>query len=223
MYWDIVCDVIHKIDDENLNIYVNIYPYEDESKILVFDDCDSQKQFNKLLKERMQDIPEVKADIDDFIYNVNDRDDWFIDEAVGGDANWTYSDEGFVCDECYKWHFYNINGACSYANYKAGDGYIICEDCITSCKENMEEYLKDMIDNPESANTILDDGTLYDLDFDKVNEWPYADGWYGRSANPKKILKEAQDLYPHCEFVFSIRKTYNPWETEFDLWKREVA
>ena len=221
-YWDIVYECIREVDNSILRIYVNTYDYE-ENEILVFDDWNSQKEFAKMLKQRMENIPEVKQDVEDTIYDVSDREDWWVEEAVGGYEFWTFSDEGFVCDECQKWHYYNTNGACSYANYQAGDGYIICEECILSCKENMEEYIREMINNPKNANTILDYGNFLDLDFELVNDYPYAEGWYGRHADPKTIMEKAKAMFPDSEFVFSIRKNYNPFETEFDLYRRKIA
>lgn len=223
-YWDTVYEVIREVDNNNLHIYVNIYDLADsESQILVFDDWDSEKEFARLLKSKLENLPDVKKEVEDAIYDVFDREDWWIELAVGGYDYWTFSDEGFVCDDCYKWHYYNEHGAVSYVNYKVGDGYIICKDCIKSCNENMEEYLKDLINSPKNANTILDYSDFVDLDFDKVNDYPFANGWYHNHDNPEEILEMAKLRYPEAEFVFSIRKTYNPWETEFDLYMREVA
>lgn len=221
-FWDTVYEAIREVDDNNLRIYVNVYPQANsEDDILVFEDWDSEKKFARLLKSKLENLPDVKKAVEDIIYDVSDREDWWIELAVGD--NWTFSDEGFVCDECGKWHFYNLHGACQYANYKIYDGYIICEDCIKSCNENKEEYLQDIINNPEHANTILDYGDLIDLDFNKVNDYPFANGWYNSHDDPKEILDKAKNRYPDAEFVFSIRKNYNPFETEFDLYKREVA
>lgn len=224
-YWDIVDDVIREIDENSFHIYVDTYTLggEEDKRILVFDDTKSQEQFNIMLRERLKDIPEVKQDIEDYRYDVDKRDDWYIEEAVGGDEYWTYSDEGFMCSECYKWYFYDNHGACGYANYKVYDGWIECEDCIKQDEESKERYVAELIDNPENANTILEYGDFLDLGFDKINDWPYANGWYGQADSPEKILEKAKADEPNCEFVFSIRKTYNPFETEFDLYKREAA
>lgn len=224
-YWDIVYDTIREVDDKGLHIYVNIYPLggEEDEEILVFEDNKSVNQFNAMLKERLKDIPEVKQDIKDYVYDVDERDDWYIEEAVGGDEHWTYSDAGFVCSECYKWHFYNNYGACGYVNYKVYDGWIECEDCIKRDENSKKRYVEDLIDNFNSANTILEYKDFLDLGFEKINTEPYANGWYGQEDSPEKILEKAKVDEPDCEFVFSIRKTYNPWETEFDLYRRKTT
>lgn len=221
-FWDEIYELVRKVDDENLRIYVNIYNLpDDEGKILVFDDWDSSKAFNKLLAKKIRNYPEVQKEIKDFIYDVDDRDDWFLDLAT--EDNWTYSDEGFECSECNCWYYYEQYNACGYANYKVYDGWIECSDCIKRDTESKERYLEDLIDNPKNANTILEYKDFLDLDFEKVNEDSYANGWYHRTDDPVKILSKAKAEDENAQYVFSIRKTYNPWETEFDLYKRETA
>lgn len=200
------------------NCYATFYENadgEEGEEILVFEDWESVRQMEKALLPICSFIPDFTK-LRDTEYDTS-----ALDFMLEGDENWTFYDEGFVCAECYKWHFYDSNGATSYANYQIGDGYIICEDCIRENKQNMEEYLRDMIDAPRNANTILTYAELRELGFEKVNEYPYAEGWYGRHSDPTALLKRAQELYEDCEFVFSVVKNYNPFETEFDLWKRE--
>ena len=222
-YWDIVYEVIDMIDkaewrSELSKIYVYTYDLpDDEGEILVFGN--GVKKFNDLLKEKMKDIPEVKQAIEDYKYDVDNRDDWYIELAVDGDEHWAYDDQGFLCCECYKWHWYD-NGGYGYANYFVGDGYILCEDCI---KEDPEPYLESMINCPTKANTIFDSSELIDLGFERVNTTAYANGWYGRSDDPKEIYDKAREEYPDAELLFSIKKTYNPFETEFYLFVRETA
>lgn len=223
-YWDQVYEVIREIDDNNLQIYVDTYNLpDDEGVILVFDNNNSVDEFGKLLKTKLENIPEVKQDLEDERYDISDRWEWWIEEAVGGYEFWTYSDEGFCCSECNTWHFYYERNACSYANYKVGDGYIICDDCIKINEEYRNWYIEDLINNPHNANTILEYKDLINLDFNKINDDPYANGWYHRMDDPEKILEIAKAKYPNNEFIFSIRKTYNPFETEFDLYMRETA
>lgn len=233
-YWDIIYELIHEIN-ENWNvekyehIYVNIYDYRENEKILVFDTWESQKKFAALIKAKIENYPEVKEEVGNTIYDVSDtekRSDWWIELAVGGYEYWTYSNEGFTCSECYKWHYYDNYGATTYANYKVYDGWIECENCIKQDTEHKEQYIKDLINNPDNANTVLDYGDFLDLDFERVQDkygddaW-WANGWYGRADNPKKILARYRENNPNNEYVFSIRKTYNPFECEFELYVRE--
>ena len=202
-------------DYGNIDIYANLYTTKDENDILVIDDWDSVRKLEKIFNEIVKDEEDYEKRQED------EYDTSAVDYITEG--NWTFSDEGFMCDECCNWYFYdNRNGACSYANYKIYDGWIECEDCI---RDNPDNYLREIINNPEYANTILDNQQLRDLGFEKVNDEPYDNGWYGwnKQDDPKKILSKAQAQNANAEYLFSIRKTYNPWEIEWDLWKRETA
>lgn len=221
-YWNEISELIHKVDEEGLQIYVNTYELPEGGEILVFDDNRSADEFNSMLREVLREYPEVKKEIEDAIYDVDNRGSWYLDLAT--EDSWTYLDEGFLCDECYKWHYFYERNACSYANYFVGDGYIICEDCLKESEEYREEYLRERIDNYKDANTILTDSELEELGFEKVNDYPFANGFYqGENDQPEKILKKVREKYPNEEFLFSIVKDYNPFHTEFNLYKREVA
>lgn len=218
---DEVYEVLREFDNDG-RFYADIYPLanaEDGTEILVFDDWDSVRKMQSALLKicgEEEDFPGVNE--------CSEYDTSAIDYMCEGDDFWTFTDEGFRCDECGKWHFYHEYNACSYTNYQIYDGYIICEDCIKASEDQMEEYLKDKINDPEKANVILNNEELSQLNFERVNDWAYANGWYGSHDDPKKILKKVKELYgKEHEYLFSIRKTYNPFETEFDLYKREVA
>ena len=205
-----VYETLNKLDSQG---GVDAYVYENGDKegeqILVVYGWDDVRKLEWEFVKLFETDPEFnKRNNDEYNHDA-------LDYATEGD--WTFSDEGFTCSECNKWHFYNSHGACGYRNYFAGDGYILCEDCV---KADPEEYLATLINEPEAANTMLD---LGDLGFKRVNDWPYANGWYGREENPTKIMKQAMETAPDAEFVFNIRKNYNPFETEFDLYKREVV
>lgn len=232
-YWDIVYELIHEINENwetYKDIYVDVYNYEkDEDGILVFGSSTSAKEFASLLKAKIENFPEVKQAVEDAIYDVSDmerRADWWIELAVGGDEYWAYDDEGFYCSECDEWHYYDYYGATAYANYKVYDGWIECEDCIKQDIEHKERYIEDLINNPNNANTILEYKDFLDLDFERVldrygDDAIWASGWRGSNDDPKKILARYREIHPNNEYVFSIRKTYDPFECEFELYVRE--
>lgn len=216
---DEIYEVLRKCDNGEYGkagqrVYANIYSRKDEDDILVIDDWETARTLESIFCEIVKDEEDFEKRRDD------EYDTSAIDYITEGE--WTFCDEGFTCSECDNWHFYDNQGACSYANYKVYDGWIECEDCI---RENPDNYLREMVNNPNSANTILEDRQLRDLGFEKVNDEPYDNGWYGwnKQDDPKKILSKAQAQDANAEYLFSIRKTYNPWETEWDLWKKEVA
>lgn len=216
---DVIYEVIRKFCDGKYNdiapkygLNVRLCPRKDEDVILVFEDWDSVRAMEKVLLPMAKTDPEFDAR---FV-----REDKYDTTAIDflTDGDWTFSDEGFVCDDCGYWNFYDERNGCSYQNYHVGDGHIQCENCI---KENPDAYFTSIVDNPRAANTIFNNKELEDMGFEKLNnKGSYAHGWYGREADPRKIYDIYREQYPHSELLFSIRKTYNPWETEFDLWVR---
>lgn len=206
---------IYRVLNENDDINAYVYPDGDyDGEVLVVEDYDSEKKLCKLLEPLARE--QCKANDDAFF----DYEDFPLDYITKD--KWCYLDEGFVCDECYKFHRFNDGWGGSYMNYMVGDGWFFCEDCLK--EKYKEEYLEQLIDNPKSANTILSRQDLYELGFERINEYHYANGLYhGENDNPETIYKRVKEMYSGCEFVFSIIKNYNPFHTEFDVWKREVA
>ena len=201
--------------------YVNWYENADtEKEILVFDDWESVRDLENALYEICKDEKEFLESLRTEYNSENEYNVSALEYMCEGDENWTFSDEGFDCSECGKWHFYDNRGYTSYANYFVGDGYILCEDCT---KEDSEPYFDSLINNPTKANTLFDDQELKDLGWQRVNEETFDNGWYewNKQSDPKKILESALEEDPNGEYIFSIHKTGNPWETEFDLWRRE--
>lgn len=213
-YYDTIVEVLNYCDNNHSNVSASIYESGDneDEYILVIDDNKSADIIKALLKERLEDkIPEE---------DKRDYDSFYLDYAT--DEHWTYSDEGFMCSECYKWFHYDISGASGYANYFVGDGYILCPECI---KKEPDEYINTLTNDHTHANTIFTNQELIDMGYEKLNMYAYENGWYGREDKPEEILKEMQETYPEKDFIFSIKKNYNPWETEFDIFgkDREVA
>lgn len=130
--------------------------------------------------------------------------------------NWGFSDEYAVCDDCgtvirtspdsYSWK----------PDFWVSDGEIRCGDCV---RDNPADYIASLLDNPESANTILSDDELKENGFAKVNPDSYENGWYDKQDEPKDILATAQDKEPDSEFLFSVSGE-GQFYTKFDLWKR---
>jgi hypothetical protein len=215
-YFDKVREMLDFCDRNDISIYANIYKDGDNEgeEILVVDDSKSAEILDELFRPIVKELCEKNGDI------FRDYSDFSL-EYITGDQ-WTYADEGFDCSDCYKFYRYDNGWGGGYANYFVGDGFIVCEDCL---KENYRnEWLEEHIDNPNNANTIFDNSELREMGFEKVNDYPYANGMYhGETDNPKKILEKAKELYPDYEFLFSVIKDYNPFHTEFNLFRREIA
>lgn len=228
--WDIIYNLIHDVDINDCigTIYVNVWQDEDDRPILVFDDNKSVKNFNEMIikefkEKRTVDYLGDEIDISSEERYANaraDKDEYFVNRLT--DDDWTFSDEGFVCDECQRWHYYDDRNGVGYVNYFCGDGWIVCSDCLKENDEYIEMYLADKINNPKDANTLLEEDKLKDLGFEKINNDPYENGMYGDNDQPSNILEWAKKQFPNMEFLFNIRKIYNPFTTQFDLYGREV-
>lgn len=221
--WGIIHDAIREVDTrpELSRIYVNIYQDNNDNNILVFDDNDSSDEFNKVLIELLK-ANEIDISFEEHVSSArNDKDVYFVNRLT--DDTWTFRDEGFVCDECYRWHYYENRNGVGYVNYFCGDGWIVCLDCLKENDEYIKMYLADKIDNPKDANILLEENKLEDLGFEKINDYPYENGMYGDNDQPIKILEKTKEQYPNMECLFNIRKIYNPYTTQFDLYGREVS
>lgn len=220
--WDIVYDIIHYIDESGKynSIYVNIYQDEDDNNILVFDDWDSAKAFNKLVIEKLKEN-EIDISLEEQQASARTNGEEYFVDLITEDS-WTYSDEGFLCDECQRWHYYEDRNGVGYVNYYINDGGIVCSDCVNESDEYTEMYLEELIDDYSKANTLLTEDKLYELGFEKFNNTVYENGMYGDNDSPQQIMETAQSLYPNKEFLFSIRKIYNPFTTQFDLYTRDT-
>ena len=211
-YWNIVEDIIQEHENDR-DFYAETYDDANGDRILIFETTDSMKAMERYLWAAFK---EQGIDTSDFDWKYNEDNEWNDDCInLATDDNWNYSDAGFMCSGCFRWYEFDDY----YANYWVGDGEIYCEDCV---HDDPEGYIESLINNPKSANTILDMDELYDQGFEKLDEH-YAHGWYGRVDDPQEIYDKLVDQYGYdVEVLFSIEKTRNPFQTDFDVYVRGV-
>lgn len=195
--------------DDIRGFYADIYPNGDKENedILVCGDTKTADVLDMIFQE-------IFKREEDFRFSYNG---YGLEYACEGDENWTFDDAGTWCTECGKWYYYNENGYTGYARFYQGDGYRLCEHCL---REDNEGFFNDLLNNPNNANTIFEDSELENLGWKKVGK--YENGMYGSSGHdvPSEVLKEKLKENPNGKYIFSIHKTYNPWETVFDLWEK---
>lgn len=135
---------------------------------------------------------------------------------------WSYLEETFECGGCYKL-YPMMQGSIEYTPKVILPGWdaCYCEECVNKNVDGTrDEYLQTLINNPENCNTVLTRDTLCDLGFEKVNAYPYENGFYnGQDANPKTIMAKYRN--PNTELVFSYISDGNPFQVCFNLWQRE--
>lgn len=209
---DIVFDIVRQLQERSdISFYGEIHIDGDtEEPILVLTSANEVDVLSEMFKEVLK--------IDEDFYPTYSNAS--LDYVCDGDRNWAFDCDGDWCSGCNKWFHYDYYGASGYSRFFTGDGYRLCNNCV---KEDNEGYFNSLIDASEHANTIFDDKELHELGWEKVNKEPWANGLYGQFDNPKKILQKAKSEDANAQYIFSIVKNYNPYETEFDLWKRRAV
>lgn len=187
---------------------------DNDGEVFVFSDSwDNIRKLNNILKAQFYMLGIDTSE-------VNERDDTgYIDFAT--DDNWATFDDGFICDNCYKF-YRNSDYYQNYVIFESVSNGICCVDCVKNDDSLKSDYINTLINNSDNANTILDDSELEDAGFEDYGA-EYANGWYGRRDSPQQILKDILDKHPEAEVVFSVRKTYNYWETRFKVYVRNIT
>lgn len=224
--WSVILDIIHEADEGKFSDEINrhlqwtsVYHYTDDEDILVFDTSDGMHYMNELLKERME-IPKE----DRYQYG-EPYDGWYLEYAVGGDEFYTFTEEGFYCPNCDRWHNFNEYGP---NNYHIWDGEILCDECIRENKNFAEDYINDIkttydYDSCDHCNTILSADQLEKMGWKKFNEDTYEVGMYGTWDDPKKIARQIWDKLGHETEILFDCASVNPFATYYNVWIKEVA
>ena len=108
-----------------------------------------------------------------------------------------WSDEYTSCEECGK--YFRTTGNCyQWTMYGIiREGFCVCGDCI---KENPEQYLKHLINNPKDCCKDFID--LESMGWKNLNG-TFANGFFEHMHDdPKGIMKEYQKKYPDMDIVF---------------------
>ena len=131
---------------------------------------------------------------------------------------WGFSDSFTTCETCGEVICTEPDSKHWTPDFWVGDGFICCGDCV---RDNPIEYLEYLINNPESANTILRDSDLQNAGFTKL-DGSYESGWYDKHDDPHDILDDLLTKYPNGEFIFSI-SNQQQFMTQFDVWALEES
>ena len=206
-YFDVLRDVCNELDTNSW-----VEPDGDNGGDLLWvESWDELREINQALKVKFNEMG-IADQIKHYRSDEDDYDTSYVDFAT--DDNWVFQDESFLCDNCYQVY----RNSDYYANYAITDGAIFCEDCVKEDSGIRDEYISSLVNNPKRANTILSEEDLEDAGFMDFRESDYASGWYDRHDSPNEILDGILEEYPEAEVVFSINKTYNPWETSFKVY-----
>ena len=205
-YLDIMRKAVDTFGDAS--IYEN-GDYEGEF-VLILDDYDDRIKYNEFFKKEVakEGIEDKGFDYDTYYIDLVTDDAW-----DSGDLWETY----FYCDCCGKVYVKNQYYHRGWVNEQLCEMW--CENCV---KEDPSGYIDYLINQPNHANTILEEETLNKYGFFNVDpSKTYEYGWYGRVEKPETILKEIREKNPEAEVIFNLYKTYNPWASEYSVFIRE--
>jgi len=149
-----------------------------------------------------------------FLANWNEFPDKLSD-CLENSGNIEWSDEWTSCYDCQK--IFRISGdSYSWTQYGScdDDGYT-CGDCI---KEYPDEYLNDLINNPNKCDLI--GLNLENCGFEEIDK-EYESGWYNTCDNPKEIMDKALQEFPEYEFIFG-NISAEQFRTNFNLYRRII-
>ncbi len=208
-YPDIIREVFNTTDASNYGDYG--IDGTDESKIIIMvNDWESASKLNDLFEEAVTSKNIQTTDV-----NFNNTFP-YLEFVVGNElGNWGFTDEYYSCDHCNKIFPRLVNYT---FNYFASDyGELVCPDCV---KEDPEDYLSHLMNNPEDANRFLDEKDLIARGFVKANETSYANGLYDEHDDPKQIYKAIKEQNENTIVLFSI-SNHNSYEVEFDVYVKE--
>ena len=178
---------------------------EDNHKFLIVQSWSDIKTFNEIFKRLYPD------------YNIELKEDdisTIIDKLTH--YNWGFSDEYDICFHCNKvvhtQDYLNIN-------YIINDYELICNDCLHKELDTQKSYCEYLENNPKTANYDLTDDELENLGYIKLDK-SYENGWYGKTDNPKSILKELLEEEPDGKFIFSVTN-FHQFATYFEVWRKK--
>ena len=210
-----------------------VYNIKYKLKVLLkkYKDCESE-EFKDELRILIYGLA-LKLDIDinisnDNFYIIDSWEDCELMEKSGFDIDlsiycveWGFNDEYSTCDICF-----NVIHTQPYRmhDFSVLDCELFCGDCIRDDEDIKENYIRTLVNNPKSANTILDNEVVEELGFLNClcddSKCSFDNGLYaGCNDDPVKILASALKSHPDYEFIFSIIDVHM-FNTNFTLYHR---
>lgn len=157
----------------------------------------------------------------------------FIDEDIENpdfediiDSAWGFSDEYRKCDFCHTAVRISPDSYHWTKDHEYfGTGELICGDCIRAEVDLQKDYIENILNNPEKANTILEEEHFEKLGYTKLSNLSYYEkeefdaGLHGYHDDPSEQLKELSNDFE--KVVFDITST-GQFQTYWQVWVKNA-
>lgn len=142
------------------------------------------------------------------------------------EADWGFSDEYQLCSCCYEVVHTSPDSYSWTKDYEILEWELICGNCIREDESLQKEYIDFLTNNPEKANTILEEKHFKKYGYVKLSETGYVDreefdvGWYEWNNNddPESQLSELSDYFENV--IFDITSV-GQFETSWQIWVKD--
>lgn len=124
-------------------------------------------------------------------------------ERIGVEGEWL--DEWQRCDNCQKLIRTEPDSYSWQPEYvHLEDGETLCATCAVD--ENwIADVLESFINNPDRVVTFMSETQLAQLDWERVNDHPFENGWHpGQTDNPREILRNVQREFGSRDVLFLL-------------------
>lgn len=132
---------------------------------------------------------------------------------------WGFADEYDICHICENVVSLHDYGRMPDYWIAREEGFLACGDCVRSDEELREQYIEDITNNPQIADTLFQEDDLIKMGYHKCNKEFEAGLREFQNDNPETILEQARELLNDDEFVFRIDEM-SPFDIHFSLYSR---
>lgn len=164
-----------------------------------------------LIVESWEDVAKIQKLLDPSFEPRGKYDTSVIDEFMP----WGFSEEYNVCNSCGEVVRTEPDSYSWTPDFFISNDGIYCGDCT---RNDPQDYLETLINNPKVVNTILSESDLENAGFEKL-DGDYESGWYDRNDSPQEILNDLMNSFPYGEFVFNITSK-GQFAVNFDVYGR---
>lgn len=204
-----IIEIIFKVFDD-AGYGSGIYKDSAGDDFVIVETWDEVHKIEETVKDYLKSLDKVNEDLLE-LHNFDNIVGYALDQGRRG--NWGFSDEYTTCSNCDVVICTSPDSYFWVPGYYVFDGSILCSECV---KDNPEILISELVNNPNTANTILSPAELEELGFKQVGG-EYETGLYGIVDDPKKVFEELTNEYDEILFNISEKQQFTTYWT---VWVR---